>query len=142
MRFDYIVEAVDADGEVVDIYRSTSSRSGGEKAKITYTLLAASIAYQFRLKGDEDNIAPLRFVILDEAFAASDNANSRYVLELFKKMDVQVMVVTPNDKVYIAVDYVGSIIFAARNEHTGTGVLIHCDSSDKEILRKILEENE
>ena len=142
MRFDYIVEAVDADGEVVDIYRSTSSRSGGEKAKITYTLLAASIAYQFRLKGDEDNIAPLRFVILDEAFAASDNANSRYVLELFKKMDVQVMVVTPNDKVYIAVDYVGSIIFAARNEHTGTGVLIHCDSSDKEILRRILEENE
>lgn len=142
MRYEYIVEAVDANGNVLDTYKSTNSRSGGEKAKITYTLLAASVAYQFCLTDEDDRLTPLRFVILDEAFAASDNANSKYVLELFRKMDVQVMVVTPNDKVYIAVDYVGNIIFTARNEHTGTGSLVLCNSEDRKILKQILEEKE
>ncbi|MBP3365905.1 MAG: hypothetical protein J6K96_02810 [Treponema sp.] len=55
-------------------YNDSASLSGGEKAKLTYTILASAIAYQFGI--DRKNSSSFRFVIIDEAFSKSDAANS------------------------------------------------------------------
>lgn len=88
-------------------YSNSSSLSGGEKAKLTYTILASAITYQFGL--NEDKSSSFRFVIVDEVFSRSDAINSQYAMELFKQLDLQVMVVTPMDKVNIVEDYISSI---------------------------------
>lgn len=89
-------------------YEDSSSLSGGEKAKLAYTILASAIAFQFGLTTDmPDN--SFRFVIIDEAFSKIDPENSQYAMELFKQMGLQLMVVTPMDKIHIVEDYVSAV---------------------------------
>lgn len=92
-------------------YNDSASLSGGEKAKLTYTILASAIAYQFGLggSGTETSEKSFRFVIIDEAFSKSDAANSEYAMKLFKQLNLQLMVVTPLDKINIVEDYISSV---------------------------------
>ena len=102
-------------------YNDSASLSGGEKAKLTYTILASAIAYQFAL--DKKDSGSFRFVIIDEAFSKSDAANSEYAMKLFKQLDLQVMVVTPLDKINIVEDYISSI-HMTENKNTDDSRLI------------------
>ena len=88
-------------------YPDSASLSGGEKAKLTYTILASAISYQFGIS--EDSKRSFRFVIIDEAFSKSDSTNSEYAMKLFKQLDLQVMVITPLDKINIVEDYISSV---------------------------------
>ncbi len=88
-------------------YKDSQSLSGGEKAKLAYTILASAIAYQYNL--DEDPDKSFRFVIIDEAFSKVDPENSSYALELFRNLDLQLMVVTPLDKINLVQDYVQTV---------------------------------
>ncbi len=90
-------------------YKDSSAISGGQKAKLAYTILAAAIAHQFDVFNFENSSRAFRFVIVDEAFSKSDDENSRYAMELFKKMDLQLMVVTPMDKVNLVEPYINSV---------------------------------
>ncbi|MBQ3642918.1 hypothetical protein II906_13485, partial [bacterium] len=88
-------------------YSDSNSLSGGEKAKLTYTILASAIAYQFGI--NESSSRSLRFVIVDEVFSKSDSINAQYAMQLFKQLDLQVMIVTPLDKLNIAEEYISSV---------------------------------
>ena len=88
-------------------YSDSNSLSGGEKAKLTYTILASAIAYQFGI--NESTSRSLRFVIVDEVFSKSDSINAQYAMQLFKQLDLQVMIVTPLDKLNIAEEYISSV---------------------------------
>lgn len=90
-------------------YSDSSSLSGGQKTKLTYTILAAAISYQFGIAGNTDNNSSFRFVIIDEAFSKIDTKNSEQVMNIFNDLDIQVMVVTPNDKINVVEDYISSI---------------------------------
>lgn len=95
------------DNEQKQFYNDSASLSGGEKAKLTYTILASAIAYQF---GDgNENGTSFRFAIIDEAFSKSDSTNSEYAMKLFKQLNLQTMVVTPLDKINIVEDYISSV---------------------------------
>ncbi len=107
--------------EQKQFYNDSASLSGGEKAKLTYTILASAIAYQFGL--DKKDSSSFRFVIIDEAFSKSDAANSEYAMKLFKQLDLQVMVVTPLDKINIVEDYISSI-HMTENKNTDDSRLI------------------
>ena len=116
-KYVFSAKEVNGDGTTKLYYQDTGALSGGEKAKLTYTILAASIAYQFNLD-DSDNMkkGPFRFVILDEAFSKSDARNSEYALQLFKELDLQLMVITPRNGINIVEGYVSSLHLLEKNE--------------------------
>ena len=49
-------------------YSDSGGKSGGQKEKLAYTILAASLAYQFGLGWSEVRSRSFRFVLIDEAF--------------------------------------------------------------------------
>ncbi len=92
-------------------YVDSQSLSGGEKAKLAYTILASAIAYQFGIRNEGRRAKSFRFAVVDEAFSKVDPENSIYAMELFKQLDLQLMVVTPLDKINLAEPYIRSVHF-------------------------------
>jgi len=78
-------------------YSDTGGKSGGQKAKLAFTILASAIAYQYGIAKDSTNANSFRFVVVDEMFARSDEANSKYALQLFAKFQLQLLIVCPFD---------------------------------------------
>ncbi len=108
----------------ISTYADTAALSGGEKAKLTYTILAAALCYQYNLDNeDEKRKGPFRFVILDEAFSKSDANNSIYALELFKELDLQLMVVTPRNGINLVEGYINSLHLIEKKENTNTSTV-------------------
>ena len=109
------------DNQQKQYYSDSASLSGGEKAKLTYTILASAISYQFGINSESCN--SFRFVIIDEAFSKSDAMNSEYAMKLFKQLDLQLMVITPLDKINIVEDYISSV-HMTENKNTNDSRLI------------------
>jgi len=82
-------------GEEYEHYTDSGGKSGGQKEKLAYTILAASIVYNFGIEGRQAGERSFRFVVIDEAFLKSSDESARFGLELFKKLDLQLLVVTP-----------------------------------------------
>jgi uncharacterized protein YPO0396 len=133
--FVFAVEEYDATTDKqVRYYQDSAGISGGQKAKLAYTILAAAIAHQFDVFDISNISRSFRFVIVDEAFSKSDDENSRYAMDLFKKMDLQLMVVTPKDKVNLVEPYISSVQITLCND--GSHSFVH--SLTKEKLREQL----
>ncbi|MCC3462788.1 MAG: hypothetical protein EAZ60_22960 [Oscillatoriales cyanobacterium] len=94
-----------------EYYSDSSGKSGGQKAKLAYTILASAIAHQFGLVQDQTKSESFRLVVIDEAFSKLDEENAKYAMELFKQLNLQLLVVTPKDKIYVVEDYVGSAYY-------------------------------
>ena len=58
-------------------------------------------------------------MVIDEAFSKSDDRNAQYALELFRQLGLQLLVVTPLDKLDIIKPYVQRIFVTQipRNTH-------------------------
>lgn len=110
-----------SDNQQKQYYSDSASLSGGEKAKLTYTILASAISYQFGI--NNESAKSFRFVIIDEAFSKSDASNSEYAMKLFKQLNLQVMVITPLDKINIVEDYISSV-HMTENKRTDDSRLI------------------
>ena len=104
------------DGSQKNYYSDSSGKSGGQKAKLAYTILASAVAYQYGLDQKEGRANTFRFVAVDEAFSKSDEKNARYAMELFRQLDLQLLVVTPLDKIHIAEPYLSACHFVLNNE--------------------------
>jgi uncharacterized protein YPO0396 len=109
-------ERLKSDNSVHEYYQSSSGKSGGQKAKLAYTILASAIADQYGLNEADLHDQTFRFVVIDEVFSKSDEANSRYAMDLFKQLGLQVLVVTPADKIQIVEPYIGSCHYVWNNE--------------------------
>jgi uncharacterized protein YPO0396 len=92
-------------------YTDSGGKSGGQKEKLAYTVLAASLAYQFGLEWGTVHSHSFRFVVIDEAFGRGSDESTRYALELFKKLNLQLLIVTPLQKINIIESYVSSVGF-------------------------------
>ena len=55
-------------------YTDTGGKSGGQKEKLAYTVLAASLAYQFGLDSNTRRSRSFRFVAIDEAFGRGSDS--------------------------------------------------------------------
>jgi len=106
-----VSERYRADDTEKEHHTDSSGKSGGQKVKLAYTILASAIAYQFGLTQDSDRTKSFRFVVIDEAFSKSDDSNARYAMELFKNLDLQLLVVTPKDKINVIEPYIESLHF-------------------------------
>lgn len=94
-----------------EFYSDSAGKSGGQKEKLAYTILAAALAYQFGLEWGESRSRSFRFVMIDEAFGRGSDESARYGLELFKKLNLQLLIVTPLQKIHVIEDYVNSVHF-------------------------------
>lgn len=92
-------------------YTDSGGKSGGQKEKLAYTVLAASLAYQFGLEWGARRSRSFRFVVIDEAFGRGSDESARYGLELFQRLNLQVLVVTPLQKIHVIEPYVSSVAF-------------------------------
>lgn len=103
------IERFLADDQERQYYQDSRSLSGGEKAKLAYTILASAIAYQFGIRNENNKRRSFRFAVVDEAFSKVDPANAIYAMELFKQLNLQLMVVTPLDKINLAEPYIRTV---------------------------------
>ena len=80
--------------------------------------MAAGLAYQFGLrKIGETKSRSFRFVVIDEAFGRGSEEFARFGLELFKKLDLQIMVITSLQKIHVIESYIDNIGFVAISEN-------------------------
>ena len=108
-----VSERYRADQSEKEHHTDSSGKSGGQKVKLAYTILASAIAYQFGLNQETTKQKSFRFVVIDEAFSKSDDSNARYAMELFKNLHLQLLVVTPQDKINVIEPYIASLHFVA-----------------------------
>jgi uncharacterized protein YPO0396 len=94
-------------------YTDSGGKSGGQKEKLAYTILAASLAYQFGLEWGEEHAQGFRFVVIDEAFGRGSEESAEYGLELFSKLGLQLLVVTPLQKIRTIEPYVSHVGFVS-----------------------------
>ncbi|MBN2655945.1 MAG: hypothetical protein JXR86_02720 [Spirochaetales bacterium] len=97
-------------------YTDSGGKSGGQKEKLAYTVLAASLAYQFGLEWGEVRSRSFRFVVIDEAFGRGSDESARFGLKLFRELNLQLLIVTPLQKIHIIEPYVSSVGFVHNPE--------------------------
>ena len=92
-------------------YSDSAGKSGGQKEKLAYTILAASLAYQFKLDWEAKRSKAFRFVVIDEAFSRGSEVSTRYALRLFTRLGLQLLIVTPLQKIHVIEPHVAAVGF-------------------------------
>lgn len=105
-----------ADNVEKEFYAGSSGKSGGQKEKLAYTIIASALAYQFGLKIGEPKSKSFRFAVIDEAFGKGSDSSAEYGLELFKKLNLQLLIVTPLQKIHIIENYINSVHYVSNTE--------------------------
>lgn len=119
-----------ADNSEHEHYPDSGGKSGGQKEKLAYTILAASLAYQFGLEFGVTRSRSFRFVVIDEAFGRGSDESAQYGLRLFKQLNLQLLIVTPLQKIHIIEPYVASV-----------GFVQNIDGADSRLLNLTIEEH-
>jgi uncharacterized protein YPO0396 len=99
------------DNSEFEHHTDSGGKSGGQKEKLAYTVLAASLAYQFGLEWGAARARSFRFAMIDEAFGRGSDESARYGLELFQRLDLQLLIVTPLQKIHVIEPYVTNVGF-------------------------------
>ena len=97
-------------------YSDSGGKSGGQKEKLAYTVLAASLAYQFGLEWGAARSRTFRFVVIDEAFGRGSDESAKFALELFARLHLQLLVVTPLQKIHVIEPHVSSVGFVHNDD--------------------------
>lgn len=117
--FNFVAEVINREsGKTESVYEDSSGQSGGEKAKLAFTILVAAIAYQYDLDPEKPVSDRFHFVVVDEMFSKVDDQHAEYALELFKQFGLQLLIVAPLDaKARITQPYVGSYLHVVKKEN-------------------------
>jgi uncharacterized protein YPO0396 len=97
-------------------YADSGGKSGGQKEKLAYTILAASLAYQFGLEWGAVRSRSFRFVMIDEAFGRGSDESAQYGLRLFQQLNLQLLIVTPLQKIHVIEPFVSNVGFVHNEE--------------------------
>jgi len=129
---EFIGREVDEEGQDVEIYRSGSGKSGGQRQKLATTCLAAALCYQ--LGANQDGTPTYAPVILDEAFGKEDSDFTAISLAIFKNFGFQVLIATPFQKVMTIEPFVGGACLVDITDRQTSGLLnILYDSAAKKL---------
>lgn len=132
-------ERYGATNEEKEFYEGSGGKSGGQKEKLAYTILASALAYQFGLQFGEVRSRSFRFVVIDEAFGRGSDESTRYGLELFKKLNLQLLIVTPLQKIHIIENHVNSFHFVSNKD--GNNSQVSNFSAQEYVEEKIKRNN-
>ena len=111
--------------EEYEHYTDSGGKSGGQKEKLAYTVLAASLVYQFGLDAAATRSRSFRFVVIDEAFGRGSDESARYGLELFRRLRLQLLIVTPLQKIHVIEPFVAGVGF------------VHNEDGQRSLLRNL-----
>jgi uncharacterized protein YPO0396 len=118
--FDFMAHEKFRETEIVKcVYEGSSGRSGGQKEKLAYTILASALAYQF----GANKTRSFRFVIVDEAFGRGSEESARFGMELFGKLNLQLLVLTPLQKINVIEKFINSVNFVHNNSEGSNSVI-------------------
>lgn len=136
--FDFAaVETDDATGEERSYHDDSAGQSGGEKAKLAFTILIAAIAFQYDFDPQHPAADRFHFVVVDEMFSRVDDGNSAYALELFRSFGLQLLIVAPLDaKARVTEDFVGCYLLVTKDERT------NCSQALRMTAREFAEQAE
>ena len=126
-----------ADGAEHEHYSDSGGKSGGQKEKLAYTVLAASLAYQFGLEWGAVRSRSFRFVVIDEAFGRGSDESAQYGLRLFQQLNLQLLIVTPLQKIHIIEPFVASVGFV--HNEGGRDSRLRCLSIEEYRAHKAAE---
>jgi len=112
-----------SDNSEKEYYAHSGGKSGGQKEKLAYTVLASSLAFQFGLEYNEIKSRSFRFVMIDEAFGKGSDESTRYALRLFEKLHLQLLVITPKTKINVIEPFVKSIHFVHNQDGMHSSLL-------------------
>jgi uncharacterized protein YPO0396 len=106
--FDFGVRIKSKDTErEIEFFDKSSGKSGGQKARLAFGILAAAITAQYGMIGAPPDSSTFRLVVIDEVFGRTDEEQSRLALELFQRLNLQLLIVSPFDaKARIVEDFV------------------------------------
>ncbi len=107
-----------ADDTEREHFTDSGGKSGGQKEKLAYTILATALAYQFDLEWNAEPADNFRFAMIDEAFGRGSDESARYGLDLFQQLNMQLLIVTPLQKIHIIEDYVATVGFVHNVDNT------------------------
>ena len=122
--------------ELRKTYRQMGQLSGGEKPQLTYTILCSAIAYQFGITREGKNSRSLRFIAVDESFSNQDEDKATYLMELCRQLHLQLLVVTPSDKIQVVQDYIAHVHLVQRVEDRHSVIY---NMTIKELKEKMAE---
>jgi uncharacterized protein YPO0396 len=111
-----------------EFYSDAAGKSGGQKEKLAYTILASALAYQFGLEWGSVRSRSFRFVVIDEAFGRGSDESTRYALELFRRLNLQLLIVTPLQKIHVIEDYIHAVHF------------VHNEGGKQSVIRNLTVE--
>ncbi|MDK2946862.1 MAG: hypothetical protein PWQ63_22 [Methanolobus sp.] len=92
-------------GEQVNYFHANDPSSGGQKGQVATTVLASALANGYGPGGGNSESNSFRLVILDEAFGKASDETITYSLELFKTLNLQLIIVTPSKNVELIAPY-------------------------------------
>ncbi|MGA2766069.1 MAG: SbcC/MukB-like Walker B domain-containing protein [Spirochaetia bacterium] len=104
-----------------EFYSSSSGKSGGQKEKLAYTILASALSHQYGV-GRKRGAGGFRLVMIDEAFGRGSEESTRYGLELFEKLDLQLLIVTPLTKLSVIESHVATVHFISNVDGSASEV--------------------
>jgi uncharacterized protein YPO0396 len=64
----------------------------------------------------EPRARTFRFVVIDEAFGRGSDESAHYGLQLFEKLHLQLLIVTPLQKIHIIEPFVASVGFVQNDQ--------------------------
>jgi len=112
-----------SDDSEKEYYAHSGGKSGGQKEKLAYTVLASSLAFQFGLEYNEVRSRSFRFVMIDEAFGKGSDESTKYALRLFEKLNLQLLVITPKTKINVIEPFVSSVHFVHNRDGMDSSLL-------------------
>ncbi|MEO7693326.1 MAG: ATP-binding protein [Chryseolinea sp.] len=132
-------ERYSQDNTEKEFFPGSSGKSGGQKEKLAYTILASALAFQFGLVSGESKSRSFRFVVIDEAFGRGSDESTRYGLELFRKLNLQLLIVTPLQKINIIENYVNTVHFVSNKDGNNSQVrnLTYTEYVQEKIKRQL-----
>ncbi|MEF9984023.1 MAG: ATP-binding protein [Oscillospiraceae bacterium] len=104
--------------EEYEHYTDSGGKSGGQKEKLAYTILAASLVYNYGLHQDYINQSTFRLVVIDEAFLKSSDDAAKYGLQLFGQLKFQMIIVTPLLKISTIEPFIAHVGFVSHYDIT------------------------
>lgn len=102
--------------EEYEHYTDSGGKSGGQKEKLAYTILAASLVYNYGLHENYINQSSFRLVVIDEAFLKSSDDSAKFGLKLFAQLKFQLLIVTPLLKISTIEPFIAHVGFVSHDD--------------------------
>ena len=141
--YDFSAQEIDRETQGLrSCYDGSSGQSGGEKAKLAFTILVAVLAYQIDVDPQGHTPGRFHFVIVEEMFSKVDDQNARYTLELFEQFGLQLLIVAPLDaKARVTEPFVDRYLHAVKDSATSHSQIYSMTAQEYEEALKHFSSN-